>query len=463
MASLLAGSTLDSCQLLKRCTGSPPKPVIDEKLYPVRWNSATIQLSANLTERQLIDSFIKAAPSLDTNDITIRRCACDPTLINVTLAGSYTISGVGDPATVQTGTTGTTGDLGLPAGSVVAVNYNLSPIIDIQQNQRPDVTGKTYPQLDTLLPPIAPAGATTVRIGVFDTGLLEGSYLPGTAWASAVQSCSAGVLNPSPTQPGYSFVSSTTATPEYLDDNGFRHGSQVARLIAHQFAGSRVGGVRVIPKIIPFKVLDQNNQGDMFSLLCALETARLNGVQVYNLSLGYYGEAQPLLLKYLQKILQNPNAYIVVAAGNRTDADMNGDRNVESMFPKFSPGSFALYADTATNFKRMLLVTTVQNLSTTIEGSRRQNYSPKFAWGVRSDLSDPATGDRFLMDVGSITITGSSFATPIVTGRLARLIGEGEANPVNKLFSQTQSGSAGSAGKQVRDNRYLPARPTPVP
>ncbi len=443
LAVLVLGSMLIQC---KRCPDCKP-PVIDEKLYPVPWNSATVQLGNNLTDKQLIDSLQKSAPTLKIDSIAIRRCPCDSTLVNITLAGNFTISGACSPACVRTGDTGTTGDLGLPFGSIVGINYTFEPFENLKEGGNPSASQKEYPGRSLTLAEGAPP-AKTVRIGVFDTGLDEERYMPsGSAWKYPAQTCTIpGILSPTPTQTGFTFIENTTS---YADDNEFKHGSRVAYLLARQFEGSSV-----LPKIIPFKVLDKYNRGDTFGLLCALETARLNGVQVYNLSLGgYYGLPHPLLKTYIGRILANPTNYIVVAIGNRTEADTATNHNVESMFPSFYP------AGLASEFNRMLVVTTVQKPPMpTVEASKRQNYWPKLAWGVRADVMEQNT-DRFGLDVDAITVMGSSFAAPIVAGRLARMIGERSGPPMTNLYNAMTPGTAPATGQQVRGNRYLSSKP----
>lgn len=435
LAALVVISTFESCK--RKC---PDKPVIDEKLYPVPWNSATIQLSRNLSDAEIRATFPAGARD---SIVSIRRCSCDSTLFNVTFPSSFTINGSGDPATVQTGNTGTSGDLDLPAGSVVAINYPLSNFQDSEQRLP---SKDEYLSRLLKLPGNEPANAKTVSIGVFDTGLIDdGTYLSGSAWKFPTKLCSStGVIGGATLgQVGYSFLD-TPSGVNYTDDNKYHHGSRVANLIARQFDGSSV-----IPKIIPFKVLDQHNSGDMFALLCAMETARLNKVQVYNLSLGYYGEMQPLLRKYIQKSLaDDPKRYIVVAAGNRSASDTAKDHS-DSMFPKFYPAAFSA------EFDRLLMVTTIQKPSLPkVEASTRQNYSKLFGWGVLAD-----SADRFELGRDNSYIFGSSFATPILTGRLARLIGEGELLPADKLIQQMTTGVPGSGGSHVRGNRYVGSRP----
>ncbi len=445
MAVLVLGSMLIKC---KRCPDCKP-PVIDEKLYPIPWNEATIQLSQNLSDEAIRDAFLQAGqkandPTLTSDKIKIRRCPCDSLLTNVTLAGNYTIVGSGDPATVQSGHSGQSGDLDLPDGSVVAINYKLDTFDGPSPNEKDGNPLSSRTEQYQKLPDIGAGSTKTVAIGIFDSGLQD-SYLSGLSWQYEAQTClSPGELGGA-FQNGFSFVDEPV-TPTYLDVNPYRHGSRVAYLIARQFVGSGV-----IPKLIPFKVLDKENRGDMFALLCALETARLNGVQVYNLSLGYYGEDHPLLRTYFQRILANPNQYIVVAVGNRTTADMAADRSMDTMYPRFYPAALAAEF----GFDRVLAVTTVQLPSLPkVEASLRQNYSRSLAWGVRAD-----TADRFKLDGQMGSIIGSSFAAPILAGRLARLVGEGDSRPTQTMRTLMMVGTDGTLGRQVRRNRYLPSRP----
>lgn len=435
---------LSACRTNKPCQ----PPVIDEKLYPIPWNAATIQLSQNVSDEAIRNAFVEGGqrandPLLTVDKITIRRCACDSALINVTLAGNYTIIGSGDPpAAVRSGNNGQSGEVNLPEGSVVAIDYRLDTFDGA-------TAGKDYanPQASKeeqyqRLPNMG--GVKKVRIGIFDTGLEEG-YLSEIPWQYPALNCPQPGLSGGTVQNGFSFVDEA-ATPAYRDLNGNQHGSRVAYLLARQFSGSGV-----IPQIIPFKVLDKNNEGDMFSLLCALETARLNDVQVYNLSLGYYGAVHPLLRTYLGRILANPNHYIVAAAGNRTAADTATNRLLNTMSPPFYPAAFA--AEFGPD--RLLVATTVQLPALPkVEASLSQNYSYSLVYGVLADQTD-----RFKLEGQPNPIWGSSFATPILAGRLARLVGQGVINPTLTLRMQMSQGPDRSGVKQVRRNRYLRSNP----
>lgn len=432
-------------QSCERCRRTPEGTKTEKERFPIPWNSATIQLGQLQTLNQIINSLIKAAPDLTPEKIKVRRCACDSALVNVTLPANFTIDGSGDPATVHSGNTGASGALDLPTGSVVAINYRLDTFEEREQKLP---SKNEYLSRSIKFP--SSAGAKTVSIGVFDTGLLDnGTYLPNSEWKFSTQTCSvSGRLATSPQQVGYSFLPEL-ASGIYNDDHQYQHGSRVAYLIARQFEGSTV-----LPKIVPLKVLDKDNRGDMFGLLCAMETARLNKIQVYNLSLGYYGEPHPLLRIYLKKSLaDDPNRYIIVAAGNRPVGDTTPDHSLDSMTPKFYPAALVTEVGSIPEFQRLLVVTTVDRrpVPASVLVSSRQNYSKQYAWGVRAD-----TADRFDLGVSNVSIFGSSFATPILTGRLARLIGEANPNPIVTLSA---SMTAGASGRQVRQNRYLSSHP----
>jgi hypothetical protein len=69
------------------------------------------------------------------------------------------------------------------------------------------------------------------------------------------------------------------------DTHVAKHGSRVAYILAKQFLNSQRG-----VKIIPMRVLNNQNKGDSFGIICGILTAKLLGAQIINMSLGYYGE-----------------------------------------------------------------------------------------------------------------------------------------------------------------------------
>lgn len=299
-----------------------------------------------------------------------------------------------------------------------------------------------YPQpqapVSIMAPGNAPGGEApapgTLTVAVFDTGIDSTlrRYVLGN-----LQSCNPDARS----SHGWNFVSGNANT---LDDNPARHGSKVTKFILDQVWQYNPGSVN----ILPVKVLDNTGAGKFYDLLCGIAYAAGNGAKVFNTSLGFYycsdtlgaSIAVPLLSKYLQHYLGKNKIVLVAAAGNQ---DSNEDkvykaqkgyatanpRNLDSN--RFYPASLAVASDP--NFNNVFCVTTVSLVNGQV--SPLQNFSPNAVdFGVNCDwiLNDTLANGTILPEyVFAIplfgkkvthsfpTVTGSSFATPIIAGRIA--------------------------------------------
>ena len=226
-------------------------------------------------------------------------------------------------------------------------------------------------------------------------------------------------------------------------------------MVTKQFVGS--GGI--VPHIVPMRVLDENNKGDLYGLMCAMETARKNDIKVFNMSLGYYGSADSVFKAYLKRAIDN-GVWIVTAAGNRTPTEPDTvNRNLDSMNPKFYPASFS----GEPGFDKLLVATTVLlKPDREIMSSTRQNYDKKRVFGILADDVRNTTEGRFSLVTSTISgsqgwlIFGSSYATPVLTGRLARLLANNPSTSLTDLMGTMQRGDSGN---QVKDNKYFPSHP----
>jgi hypothetical protein len=90
--------------------------------------------------------------------------------------------------------------------------------------------------------------------------------------------------------PGYNFVADNT---DVTDDVG--HGTVTATLLCANNDGSGGVGVDWNCKLMPIKVLDQNNMGTFSRFAQGINFAVANGAKVINLSAGGLGESSPLV------------------------------------------------------------------------------------------------------------------------------------------------------------------------
>jgi subtilisin len=136
---------------------------------------------------------------------------------------------------------------------------------------------------------------TGVTVAVIDTGI-------DCLHPDLVQNCHVGVnlLNP--------------ALP-FADDNG--HGTHVAGIIAATGNGFGVQGVAPDAQLSAVKVLDANGSGALSTVIKGLNWAASNGVQVANLSLGgfdFFIGSNPLCTAIANAV--SGGMTVVVAAGN---------------------------------------------------------------------------------------------------------------------------------------------------
>jgi subtilisin family serine protease len=262
---------------------------------------------------------------------------------------------------------------------------------------------------------IPPTG-TAVTVAVFDTGLDstvdKSNRLKNNLYKNDRISC-IGNIN---ANNGWNFVNNKK---NWTDDNhpGY-HGSVVARVIIDQ---SYTNNSSNIVRLLPVKVLDNNGGGNLYEMLCGLAYAKERGVQIINLSLGYYSkkyytdsfgnkhlDSSGFLLKnFINDNLVPFHILLVVAAGN-DDPSIKWDNSRNLNNVNFYPASLA------DSIENVIAVTTVNNTIV----SPMQNYSPNIVdIGVRADrLSDFSFFNPLNHSSPKI---GSSFATPIVTGKLA--------------------------------------------
>lgn len=442
-------TSLTLASLLVSCTQLQQDP------NPPNSNSINIKLTAPWSTTDIQAAFLAAFPNLQADSVKVRSCPCDPNLINIKLPQNWIIEGHSGNMTVKSDTDGATGgeDIPLPDGAITGINY---PISTFDDSQNGTDTQKTEPKLYPTISLEDKDPGKKIKVAVFDSGLNDQHIVPDL-YTTTYLCKEGGKYDPGlSSQKGWNFVGSETNT-DTREVSRVDHGSRVAYLLAKQFNGSPA-----LPLIVPMRVLDSENKGDLFGLMCAMETARLNGIKVFNVSLGYYGTQDPLLKSYVDKAVAE-NIWIITAAGNRPPRQPNApdtvNRNMATMSPQFYPAYFA------SELPNVLAATTV--LSTTeVKASARQNYGEEFVLGVLADRVTNEEG-RFLFapstqtsDQRDLFIFGTSYAAPVLAGRVARLLAENPAAQSQDFLQQMEQGNTGS---QVRENRFWRFTPRATP
>ncbi|MCL5070066.1 MAG: S8 family peptidase [Actinobacteria bacterium] len=213
---------------------------------------------------------------------------------------------------------------------------------------------------------------------------------------------------------GYDFVNSDT---DPVDDNG--HGTHVAGIIAAEDNGVGVIGVAPKANLYALKVLDSSGSGYYSNIILALDWSVNNNIEIVNMSFG--GSVSS---RSLQKACDNAyssGVLLVAAAGNAGSAKILYPANYSSVI-----------AVSATN----------QNDSL----ASFSNY------GENIELSAPGVSIKstFIND-GYVTYSGTSMATPHVSGVAALVIAQGIAigsASVRERLDNTAE-DIGPAGKDI--------------
>lgn len=344
------------------------------------------------------------------------------------------LSGPGPSILIQQSTAGGNGGSGTGSGvsggngpGYYCANFDLN-LSDKAQSDTP-LAKLPLPQV----PPPVPTSGATVLVAVFDTGLWPGGIRYIT---KGVNTC---IANQQSTK-GWNFVANNS---DFWDDHPELHGSKVTRFIMDQV--NKYGSGQV--SILPVKVFDSAGKGNLFNILCALAYATNAKVNIIQASFGFYTysdtnwiyarAAVTLFSKYIEHYINDNGILMVAAAGNdNTDEDASylkqigvpnaNPRNLDSN--KFYPACFSAYN------KNIITVTTVGSSPASV--SPLQNHSKrKVDIGVYCDTiinglyafadplpllapkgSNPTTATG--APAGGPTATGSSFAAPIVTGKI---------------------------------------------
>jgi subtilisin family serine protease len=205
--------------------------------------------------------------------------------------------------------------------------------------------------------------------------------------------------------PGWDYIgddSDPNEEPDGADEFTYGHGTAVAGVVALVAPQAR---------ILPYRVLDTNGHGTVFTVAAAIQDAITAGTNVINLSLGTPQKTESKLLKDTIKTAQQRGILIVAAAGNDADDQKN--------YPAAE--------------NDVMSVTALSNQQT-VEPAPQDNLADFSDWGdwvdlaaPGQDITSPAPGGRFAR------WNGTSLATPFVAGQAALILGQNPDIKPNKL------------------------------
>lgn len=222
-------------------------------------------------------------------------------------------------------------------------------------------------------PVAANAPGRRVRVAILDTGL---SPLVGRLWTKVVASLNAVETG----SPAFDIPSNTDTNGNGIPDEAVGHGTMVAGLVE-----------QVCPRVefVVVRVANSDGFGRTWTVIKGIAFAIVNGAELLNISLG--GENIPAMSDVLDWVEEH-RALVVAAVGN------NG-------------------ADTILSPAEVRKAVSVAGL---LPDDKKAPFSN---WGNHVRVSAPATGLAGpWWRSGAVAWSGTSFATPLVTGALANVI-----------------------------------------
>ena len=232
---------------------------------------------------------------------------------------------------------------------------------------------------------------------------------------------------------GWSSVESGLGSPIVTDS--IAHGTHVAGIIAASKNGFGVTGVAPRAKILPIRVISEDPSGDnettrrtlsgvavVSQVIRGMTYAIKNHVNVINLSLGWNGRSDSQMMHDLVQLAEKEGILVVAAAGN--------------------DGTNALVFPCA--YSEVICVGAHRNDGKRLDFSNFGNGVDLSAPGMSILSTIPAGIDAeiFTAKRGYDYKDGTSMATPIVAGSIARLLSDGV--PVSEVKARLYLGATRS-------------------
>jgi len=241
-------------------------------------------------------------------------------------------------------------------------------------------------------------GDTTQVIAIIDTGVdWLHPDLKTKIWKNPNPSLVAGYDQIKDDIRGWDFVNNDNNP---MDDNS--HGTHVAGLAAAATNnGIGIAGICPNAKIMPIKVFPSSGSGDLVTIIKGINYAATHGATVINMSFGGYGRSNAM-----EDALANAYATCILVAGAGNDASSIYDINEIGIPLIFYPAGFSF-------------VFGVQS-----DGAY-SNYDPDgpvystIVGGMNYELKAPGTAISTVLNGFYRVMSGTSMATPLVSGAVA--------------------------------------------
>ncbi len=255
-------------------------------------------------------------------------------------------------------------------------NENVSPLHDpsLQSEKENMYLIKEFINVDT----------SEVSIALLDTGIDVGNLIDLNPRLYGTNDPSTLCQNNGEKEiSGWDFVN---GDPNTYDDNG--HGSAVARILIQKLQEDEVFNF----DILPVKIFNKQGDGDIFTTLCGYAYAVSKpDISIVNMSFGWYGYPSEILS---QMITENPQIVNITSAGNTYN-----NNDVLMHYPSSYP------------HKNVLAVGSINEKKVDIASF--SNYGTTSVDFLSLGEMIPITTPDGINDF----ISGTSFATPLVTAK----------------------------------------------
>jgi hypothetical protein len=402
------------------------------------------------------------AAGIDTAILKIRKCNdCDPYVELWQGPNIHTfINGGG----ITGGSGGKTKGVGEDDMAWYSVNYI---------NEIPEGSPRQTPGFEEtkITPPSPGTGKDTITVAILDTGIDTVRWVSGAnLWVNNDKkdntdddnNCYIDDIN------GWNFIDSNN---NINDDNPSIHGSIISQYIVNEFAHS----TKNFLQLMILKTHDRFGRGDLFTNLCAINYAKKKGANIINASWGfyyYYDAPHPMLTQIITDSLAANGILFIAAAGNQT---AQSDAEARAIYQEQNPGVVlpdhvlrnlafhSFYPGILSEPGKNVITVTTSNTDTV---SITQNYSSKFVdLAVIADTVLPSRAMHFRAPFAgnaNRTISGSSFATAIATGKIGAFLdksvyagGISKLNCFSNLSSIINTSNPLKTRNLIGDGRYI--------